>query len=383
MSAMPQTDPPYPDLPHEAIAPIAQMLDALQCGASLIDRDGRIVFINERLCELMGRRREDLIGTHVADQYQSPQMLERVSRMLERFDESSEAETYLQRPDGKQVPVISAARPLSAEVAGIPLRVVTITDITPLREAMNDITELSDTVLKQAVDLKHQADALEEKVRERTRELHSANMDAIYMLAVASEAKDDDTGAHVQRIQRYAEAVALEMGIPKRQADRIGYSAILHDVGKIHVPDSILKKPGKLTDEERRQMQRHTIVGETILANQPFFDVARQIARSHHENYDGSGYPDGLDGDDIPLGARIVHVVDVFDALSSERVYKKAWPTDKCVQLIGDNREKDFDPACVDAFLTLFESGRFEQLRPGSGPCDGRAGEGVIDSNGS
>jgi putative two-component system response regulator len=205
-------------------------------------------------------------------------------------------------------------------------------------------------------------------------------MDAIYMLAIASEARDEDTGAHVQRIRRYAAAVAVEMGLPPREAERIGYSAILHDVGKIHVPDDILKKPGKLTEAERKQMEKHTVVGEAILSDQPFFELARRIARGHHENYDGSGYPDRRRGGEIPLAASIVHVVDVFDALSSDRVYKKAWPADRAAGAIGDGREKQFDPQVTDAFAALFDREAFERLREALPACDGRAPATVIDS---
>src|SRR5206468_3740819 len=137
--------------------------------------------------------------------------------------------------------------------------------------------------------------------RGRTAERHEANMDAIYMLAVASESKDEDTGAHVRRLERYSRTLARELGFGEREAETVGYSAILHDIGKIHVPDHILKKPGPLTDDERRVIQEHTLAGEHILSVKPFFHMARRIARHHHENWDGSGYPDRAAGADIPV----------------------------------------------------------------------------------
>ncbi len=380
MPAMPEDAQDMSSELRRAIAPWCGMLDALHCGASIIDRAGRIVYINDRLCRMMRRDRDELIGMRVADQYADPQMRDRVARMLEKFDRSSEAETYIERPDGSRLPVLTASKPLEADALDGPLRVVTVNDITRLKEAMDDIAELSDTVLSQAVDLKRQAEALDNRVRERTAELRAANMDAIYMLAVASEARDGDTGAHVRRIERYARAVAIEMGLPDAQARRIGYSAILHDVGKIHTPDEILKKPGKLTAAERARMQRHTVVGEAILSTQPFFETARQIARSHHENYDGSGYPDRAAGQTIPPAARVVHAVDVFDALSSPRVYKDAWPLERAAQVIRDGREKDFDPCVVDAFVALFDRDAFAQIRRAVPDCDGRDGGAVIDS---
>jgi putative two-component system response regulator len=182
-------------------------------------------------------------------------------------------------------------------------------------------------------------------------------MESVYMLAVASEAKDEDTGAHVRRIQALTEVVARALGLVASQAEQMGVAAILHDVGKIHVPDHILKKPGKLTDEERAIMEQHTVIGERILSKTRFFDEARRIARSHHENWDGSGYPDATVGDATPLSARIVHVVDVFDALISPRVYKPAWRFDDAADWIRDHAGQWFDPAVVAAMCGLVRSG--------------------------
>lgn len=337
----------------DGLRPFACMLDALQCGASIVDRDGRIVYLNDRLAELMGRPREQVIGTRVADQYSSQRVRERVGAMLERFDQASESEFYLERPDGTRVPVMSAARPLESELVDQPLRIVTIIDASPYQDAMDHVTELSDTVLAQAMELKSQAQRLEQRVAERTAELHEANMEAIYMLAVACEARDEDTGNHVQRINRLTEATAARLGLDSAEAARLGHAAVLHDVGKLHIPDHILKKPDKLSEDERRQMQQHTVVGEAILSNKEFFATARQIARSHHENHDGSGYPDRLECEAVPLAARIVHVVDVYDALTSERVYKKAWPHERAMGLLAEQAGRMFDPAVVDAFTAV------------------------------
>jgi HD-GYP domain-containing protein (c-di-GMP phosphodiesterase class II) len=128
-------------------------------------------------------------------------------------------------------------------------------------------------------------------------------------------------------------------------------AAILHDVGKMHVPDSILQKPGPLTPEERAVMEGHTIAAERILANRPFYAPARRVARSHHENWDGSGYPDKLAGDSIPLEARVVHLVDVYDALVNARPYKEAWPHERAVDFIRDQTGRMFEPTIVEAFL--------------------------------
>lgn len=346
-----------PDPDPEALASITRTLDALQCGVSVVDRAGTIVFINRRLAEMMQRNCDDVIGSRISELYSDPQIKQRIERMLDRFDEPVESEFYIERADGKHVPVVSAARPLRDDDNGIDLRVVTIVDVTSLKEMASEVHRLNDTIIGQALELKHHSERLEEKVAERTIELRQANMSTIYMLAVASEARDDDTGAHVRRIENYARAVAAEMGLPDHEAERIGYSAILHDVGKIHVPDSILKKPGKLSDEERAEMQKHTLIGEQIMNGSAFFETARLIARHHHENHDGTGYPDGIAGPAIPLPARIVHVVDVYDALVSPRVYKDPWPTDKAIAAIQHDAGTMFDPAVVDAFMNLHNAG--------------------------
>ena len=137
----------------------------------------------------------------------------------------------------------------------------------------------------------------------------------------------------------------------------MGYSAILHDVGKIHVPDAILRKPAALSEDEWQTMRQHPIVGERILSREPFFDVARSIARSHHENWDGSGYPDGLRATKIPLAARIVHVVDVYDALTTARPYKQAWSHAEAEAAIERDTEIMFDPDVVRSFLGLAHRG--------------------------
>lgn len=225
-----------------------------------------------------------------------------------------------------------------------------------LHDQYRIITELNDAVLEQAIELKHNNRTLENRVKQRTADLEEANLDAVYMLAVASEAKDEDTGQHVRRIQRYSHLLATELGMAAEEAETLGHAALLHDVGKMHIPDEILKKPAPLTPSERRLMEAHTVRGEQMLSSRAFFTPARRIARSHHENWDGSGYPDGLAGESIPLDARIVRLVDVYDALTSRRPYKPAWPVAKAVAEIRGARGRLFDPVCVDAFERLLNA---------------------------
>lgn len=206
-------------------------------------------------------------------------------------------------------------------------------------------------------------ESLEKMVEFRTSELHEANMEALMMLAVASEHRDTDTGNHVRRIAGYTRHIALAMNYSETKAEEISYSSILHDVGKIAISDAILKKPGKLTDEEFTLMKGHAVHGEAILNTKSgFFKMGREVARSHHEKFDGSGYPDGLMEYQIPLAARITAVADVFDALVNKRAYKDAWPMEKAHQYILEGAGKHFDPMVVEAFDKIFKDGTIQKI---------------------
>lgn len=354
-----------------ALRQIASLLNALQCGAMLMDREGRIAHVNSRLCDMMQRQCRELVGTRAIDLYPQGRGRDLVQNVLDHFDNASEQESYLPRADGAELPVIFSGRRLDDEPPLGDFRIVTIIDISPqkraerdLRETTENMAKLSDIVLEQALKLKDHAKHLEERIHERTVELREANMEAIYMLAVASDAKDEDTGAHVRRIEHYSRQLGLELGMSPKEAEQLAYSSILHDVGKIHVPDHVLRKPGKLNDDEWVIMRQHTIAGERILSRKPFFQVARTIARSHHENWDGSGYPDGLKAGRIPLAARVVRIVDVFDALTSVRPYKHAWTRSDAIKEIEDHQTRMFDPDLVRAFLQLANSGRMVPQEP-------------------
>ena len=170
------------------------------------------------------------------------------------------------------------------------------------------------------------------------------------MLSLAAEARDDVTGEHCQRIQQLTYLISRELGLTKKDAEAYGFFSMMHDVGKIHIPDHILNKKGPLTQDERRIMQGHTVAGEKILGQSSYYEIARQIARSHHEWMDGSGYPDGLAGTQIPLSAKIVAIADVFDALITPRPYKKAWPIKQALEEIRQLTNRQFDRQIVNAF---------------------------------
>jgi putative two-component system response regulator len=199
---------------------------------------------------------------------------------------------------------------------------------------------------------------LEERVQERTRELQQAQLEILERLARAAEYRDDETGEHVRRVAVNAAHVAEALGLPQEQVGMIRSAAPLHDLGKIGIPDAILRKPAKLTPEEFAVIKTHATIGAELLSGgrSELSRVAERIARSHHERWDGSGYPDGLAGEEIPLEGRIVAVVDVFDALTSERPYKSAWPLEEALAEIEAQAGRQFDPRVVQALLHALEA---------------------------
>ncbi|HWK26583.1 MAG TPA: CHASE2 domain-containing protein [Solirubrobacter sp.] len=198
-------------------------------------------------------------------------------------------------------------------------------------------------------------DELEAAVLARTHELAETQLEVVRRLAQAAELHDDDTGEHIERMSRMCGQVALELGLPAARAETIRYAAVLHDVGKIGVPDEILRKPGRLTEREMGTMRRHVVEGALLLegSDSPLLQVAEVIVRTHHERWDGLGYPAGLAGEAIPLEGRIAAVCDVFDALTHRRPYKPAWGVEQACREIARLRGVHFDPVVADALLSV------------------------------
>ena len=192
------------------------------------------------------------------------------------------------------------------------------------------------------------------KMELRYEEALSTHRDVILRLAAATEIKESDAADHIQRITEYTMLIARCLGwFADGEAELLSQASALHDVGKIGIPDFVLMKPGLLTSEEFEEMKNHTVVGWQLLTGStaPLLRFAANIARSHHEKWDGSGYPDGLEGDEIPPEARIVAVGDVFDALRAQRSYKREYPIDQCFEMIQARSGEHFDPDVVEAFM--------------------------------
>lgn len=204
------------------------------------------------------------------------------------------------------------------------------------------------------LELQRHNETLEAKVRERTRELEQAQLEILQRLALAAEYRDDCTGRHTQRVGRLAALLARAAGLPADHVELIEQAAPLHDVGKIGVADSILLKPGALTDEEYLRIKEHTGIGQMILSGSNFavLQMAERIAKFHHERWDGRGYY-GFAGEAIPMEARIVTIVDVFDVITHTRPYKEATSPETAIERIREEKGKQFDPTLVDVFLSL------------------------------
>jgi len=201
---------------------------------------------------------------------------------------------------------------------------------------------------------------LESEVRKKTEELRRAyekisvaSLDTVFALTRAAEYRDEDTGTHIQRMSNYSIAIGRHLGVKETLIEKLLYASAMHDIGKIGIPDSILLKPGKLGPDEWEKMKQHTTIGAQILSDSAtdFVELGRVIALTHHEKWDGSGYPRGLVGDKIPLVGRITALADVFDALTSKRPYKDPFSIEESLEIIQSARGHHFDPQVVDAFL--------------------------------
>ncbi|MFC2071706.1 HD domain-containing phosphohydrolase [Chloroflexota bacterium] len=238
-------------------------------------------------------------------------------------------------------------------------------DATELRARVNSLLKVNAYnyyVVNYPKEMEAEVARRTESLRQEFEKMKIASLDTVYRLARAAEYKDEDTGAHVERMSHYSSAIARTTGLDDKFVERILWAAPMHDIGKIGIPDRVLQKPGKLDSDEWVIMRQHTTIGAEILkeASADFVKLAAEIALTHHEKWDGSGYPQGLRSSDIPLAGRIVALADVFDALTSERPYKNPFPIEKALDIIKESRGSHFDPELVNGFLGIEDEIRAE-----------------------
>lgn len=243
---------------------------------------------------------------------------------------------------------------------------------------LNTLLELS-AVYK---DLQRQKEGLEQRVLERTKDLKSAQDESLRLLACAAEYRDDATGRHAIRVGELSALVAKELGLPAASVETLRITAPLHDVGKIGIPDGVLLKPSALTESETDTIRGHTRIGGDLLSGwtSDLLQAAAQIARSHHERWDGTGYPDGLTGEKIPLFARIVSVVDAFDAIVDDRPYSVARPVSVALARLRKAAGSQFDPKVVDAFERIVGTDPVEAILAGMTEATSVRAAGLINT---
>ena len=221
-----------------------------------------------------------------------------------------------------------------------------------------DIDEIDDAQDKNMVRLFLEKATTVYENSSLSKEVEESQREIIFTISEIAEQRSNETGKHVKRVAMYSKLLAIALGLTDKEADSIYVASSMHDIGKMGTPDSVLKKPGKLTDEEMIVMKNHASIGHKMLhtSKRDIMQMSASIANEHHEKFDGSGYPNGLKGEEITLEARIVALADVFDALGSRRVYKEQWSLDNILEYIKDERGKHFDPQIVDKFFENIES---------------------------
>lgn len=299
---------------------------ALDVGTSLciIDVDGNIISTNRNFSTSLHFEQSELLGRYFFDLTSNGEDLKQ--RVLSKVAEHGFSNRVIKMTgkDGIQ-------RTLSTVIVGIQNKGGDMHSLMSLSQDISDTLQLSEDIIENQKDL-------------------------IYVLGEVVENRSEETGQHIKRVALISEFLARKYGLSDEHSAMIKIASPLHDIGKIGIPDDILNKPGKLSGEELRKMQSHAYRGFSLLnkLDRPLIKMAATIAHQHHEHYNGQGYPMGLSGEHIAIEARIVSLVDVFDALSSRRVYKEPWPDDKIIEYLKANRGQQFDPELVDLFISNF-----------------------------
>jgi putative two-component system response regulator len=263
------------------------------------------------------------------------------------------------RPEAKDVPIVMVTAATERAVRQKALEMGATDFIAKPIEPSEVKARLTNLLAlrRSHLDLQDRNTWLTNAVDQATKTIHDREEELIVRLSKAAEFRDPETGAHIVRIAQYSRLIAATLGLGDEFCDLIRRAAPMHDVGKLGIPDSILLKPGRLDPDEMEVMKRHSAIGHSILVGSAskLIQLGAEIALTHHERFDGQGYPAGLQGDAIPLAGRIVAVADVFDALTSVRPYKAAWEMDKARAHVLEGQAKHFDPQCVEAFMAAWD----------------------------
>ena len=277
-----------------------------------------------------------------------------------------------QLPDSHDLPILMMApwhdRDRRRQVldAGASDLLATPVDDLEFRARCNNLL----TQRSQQKIIRDRAHWLERRISEAVSEIRLREHETLLRLAKAGEYRDEETGNHVIRMAKYSRIIAEQLGMSQEDCEAIELAAPMHDIGKIGIPDEILRKPGRLSPAETEIMKTHTRIGHEIIKDSPskYLQMAAVIALSHHEKFNGTGYPDQLGGSDIPLPARIVGVADAYDALTSDRPYKPKWSMEKTLLYLNQQRGKCFDPDCLDAFMSQLDRVSNIQIMLGDKP---------------
>lgn len=304
----------------------------------ILDKNNSILDVNTAMLDLLGKESKDVVGQSAKIVFENfPIPIKQYTQVsYARTETSFEINNIDIHYELTVWPLYNTAK----EMAG---RVYICHDITALKQLEGELRKLNTK--------------LEDRVQERTRELAEAYESMLEGLARALELRDKETEGHSRRVTESALKIALKMGIQGEMLEDIRSGSILHDIGKISIPDEILHKPGKLTPEERLIIEKHPETAFKLLSRIPFLSKAVEIPYCHHEKWDGTGYPRKLAGEQIPLSARIFAVADVWDALSNDRSYNKAWPREQIIEYFIEQTGKHFDPVVAKLFLSMVEKG--------------------------
>ncbi|UTJ07614.1 HD domain-containing phosphohydrolase [Arcobacter roscoffensis] len=301
--------------------------------ASRANKDGEIIYVSEAFCNLTGYRKDELLGNNhniLKDMFTPNEIYDDLWKTI-TSNKVWRGQIRNQKKNGEYYWLKTVISP-EYDVHG---EFVCYTAISQNITAQKEV-EKANVEIEQ----------LNEDIIETQREV-------VFRLGAIAEARDKETGMHVKRVAEYSKLLALYYGLPANEAEIVKMASPMHDIGKVAIPDDILKKPGRYTPEEFEIMKTHAQIGYDMLksSNKPILKAAAIIAHQHQEKYDGSGYPQGLSGEDIHIYGRITAIADVFDALGSDRVYKKAWDDDRIFNLFKEERAKHFDPVLIDLFF--------------------------------